>query len=445
VRIRVTPVGALRGSVDVPGDKSVSHRAALFGAIARGRTEITGFLEGEDCLATLRAVRALGAEVARKGPGHYLVDGAGLTGLREPDDIVDCGNSGTTARLLAGVLAGQPFWTVLTGDASLRSRPMARVGEPLRRMGATVVGRQQGSQLPLAIGGVRPLAAIRHASTVASAQVKSAVLLAGLWADGPVTVEEPAPSRDHTERMLAAFGAAVDTDGHTVTVRPSPDLRGTLVAVPGDISSAAFFLVAAAALDGSDVAVRHVGVNPTRTGVLDALSAMGVRIDADGRAAPAGAPGSGAGEPFLTLRVRGGGLRGAEIGGRALIPRLIDEVPALAVAACLARGTTRIRGAAELRVKESDRIQAIATQLARMGARVREYPDGLEIEGGRRLRGTAVSSGGDHRMAMALVVAGLAAEGPTVVEDTACIATSFPGFAAALNALAGGPCAVEEP
>jgi 3-phosphoshikimate 1-carboxyvinyltransferase len=443
MRIRVTPVGRLRGSVDVPGDKSVSHRAALFGAIAAGRTEITGFLEGEDCLATVRAVRALGVEVARKGPGHYLVDGAGPAGLREPEDVIDCGNSGTTARLLAGVLAGQPFWTLLTGDASLRSRPMARVAEPLRRMGATVAGRQQGSRLPLAIGGVRPLAAIRHASHVASAQVKSAVLLAGLWADGPVTVEEPAPSRDHTERMLAAFGAAIVVDGRSVTVGPGADLRGTVVAVPGDISSAAFLLVAAAALEGSDVAVRHVGVNPTRTGILDALSAMGAAIDTHGEPAPAGA-GSGAGEPISTLRVRGSGLRGTEIGG-GLIPRLIDEVPALAVAACLARGTTRIHDAAELRVKESDRIRAIASQLARMGARVREYPDGLEIDGSARLSGAALSSGGDHRIAMALVVAGLAAEGSTVVEDTDCIATSFPGFTTALNALAGSPCAVEEP
>jgi 3-phosphoshikimate 1-carboxyvinyltransferase len=443
MRIRVAPGGALRGAIDPPGDKSVSHRAALVGAIASGRTEITGFLEADDCLATLRAVRALGAGVTRQGPGHYLVEGTGLAGLREPEDVVDCGNSGTTARLLAGVLAGQPFSTVLTGDTSLRSRPMARVAEPLRRMGATILGRRHGRQLPLAISGVRPLAAIRHVSSVASAQVKSAVLLAGLWADGPVTVEEPAPSRDHTERMLAAFGAAIDIDVQRVTVQPGRDLRGIPVAVPGDISSAAFFLVAAAALHGSEVAVRHVGVNPTRTGVLDALSAMGAAIDTDGRTQSAEA-GRAAGEPVTTLTARGGKLRAIEIRG-PLIPRLIDEVPALAVAACLARGTTRICDAAELRVKESDRIQAIVSQLARMGARIREHADGLEIEGGERLRGATVTSGGDHRMAMALVVAGLAAEGPTVVEDTACISTSFPGFTAALNALAGRPCAVEEP
>lgn len=441
MRIRVTPVRVLRGRVEVPGDKSVSHRAALLGALATGSTEITGFLEGEDCLATLSAVRALGAGVSQKAPGHYVIDGVGLNGLVEPHDVIDCGNSGTTARLLVGLLAGQPFSTVLTGDRSLRGRPMARVADPLRRMGATVVGRQQGTRLPLAVIGARPLRAIHHVSPVASAQVKSAVLLAGLWADGPVTVEEPAPSRDHTERMLAAFGGQLAIRERTVTISPAPDLQGTPVAVPGDISSAAFFLVAASIIDGSDAVVAKVGVNPTRTGVLDALAAMGAAITPEGGASSAAGPGGG--EPTSTLRVRGGGLRGTEIGG-GMIPRLIDEVPVLSVAACVAEGITSIRDAAELRVKESDRIRAVATQLARMGARVRELEDGLAIEGGGGLRGAVVASGGDHRMAMALVVAGLAADGPTVVEDTDCINTSFPGFAAALNALAGQPCAVEE-
>lgn len=443
MRIRVIPVGPLRGSVEVPGDKSVSHRAAILGALAAGRTEISGFLEGEDCLATLRAIRALGAGVTRKGAGHYLVDGVGVTGLGEPEDVIDCGNSGTTARLLAGVLAAQPFWSVLTGDASLRSRPMGRVADPLRRMGATVVGRQQGSRLPLAIGGARPLRAIHHVSSVASAQVKSAVLLAGLGADGPVTVEEPAPSRDHTERMLAAFGARLAVAERTVTISPGGVLRGIAVPVPGDISSAAFFLVAASALAGSEVVVRNVGVNPTRTGVLEALSAMGATIAPDPGAGEA-SPGPSGGEPVAALRARGGPLRGSDIAG-ALIPRLIDEIPVLAVAACCAEGTTRIRDAAELRVKESDRIRAIATQLGRMGARVRERDDGMEIEGRTVLEGAVVASGGDHRMAMALVVAGLVARGPTVVEDTDCIGTSFPGFVAAVNALAGRAGAVEEP
>ena len=436
MRIRVRRAGRLTGRVAVPGDKSISHRAALFGALAGGRTEITGFLEGEDCLATLRAVRALGAEVTRKGPGHYLVDGAGIDGLTEPDNVIDCGNSGTSARLLVGVLAGQPFWTVLTGDDSLRSRPMDRVAEPLRRMGATVVGRREGSRLPLAVRGTRPLMALTHASPVASAQVKTALLLAGLWADGPVTVREPSQSRDHTERMLGGFGARLTVGPEGITLTPGAPLSGQPVAVPGDISSAAFFLVAAAAAPDAEVTVTQVGTNPTRTGVLEALHAMGAHIESvTGSQAAA--------EPVADLVVRGGALRGTEIGG-ALVPRLIDEVPILAVAACLAKGPTEIRDAAELRVKESDRIRAVATELGRLGARITERPDGLRIEGGTRLRGAVVQSGGDHRMAMALVVAGLLADGETVVEDTECIATSFPGFLNAVNDLAGTQAARAE-
>jgi len=436
VRIRVSPVPRLAGRVLVPGDKSISHRAALFGALARGRTEITGFLEGEDCLATLRAVRALGVEVTRKGPGHYLVDGTGPDGLTEPEDVIDCGNAGTGARLLVGVLAGQPFWTILTGDESLRSRPMDRVAEPLRRMGATVVGRREGSRLPLAVRGARPLKALTYASPVASAQVKTAVLLAGLWADGPVTVREPTASRDHTERMLAGFGAQLTVGPEGITLTPGAPLSGQLIAVPGDISSAAFFLVAAAVAPGAEVTVAQVGTNPTRTGVLEVLRAMGASIDV--------VTGShAAAEPFADLVVRGGALRGTEVGG-ALVPRLIDEVPILAVAAALAEGATEVRDAAELRVKESDRIRAIASELGRMGARITERPDGLRIEGGARLRGAVVSSGGDHRMAMSLVIAGLLADGETLVEDTDCIATSFPGFLTAVNDLAGSPAAKAE-
>ena len=436
MRIRVRPARRLSGRVAVPGDKSISHRAALFGALASGRTEITGFLEGEDCLATLKAVRALGAEVTRKGPGHYLVDGAGVNGLSEPDNVIDCGNSGTSARLLVGVLAGQPFWTVLTGDDSLRSRPMDRVAEPLRRMGATVVGRREGSRLPLAVRGARPLTALTYASPVASAQVKTALLLAGLWADGPVTVREPSQSRDHTERMLGGFGARLTVGPEGITLTPGAPLSGQPVAVPGDISSAAFFLVAAAAAPDAEVTVTQVGTNPTRTGVLEALHAMGAQIESvTGSQAAA--------EPVADLVVRGGALRGTEIGG-ALVPRLIDEVPILAVAACLAEGPTEIRDAAELRVKESDRIRAIASELGRLGARITERRDGLRIEGGARLRGAVVQSGGDHRMAMALVVAGLLADGETVVEDTECIATSFPGFLNAVNDLAGTQAARAE-
>jgi 3-phosphoshikimate 1-carboxyvinyltransferase len=427
MRWRVRPVRRLGGEVEVPGDKSVSHRAALLGALAEGVSEVQGYLEAEDCLRTLAAVQALGAEVTRKGPGHYRIASGGRTALTEPADVIDCGNSGTTARLLAGVLAGQPFWTMLTGDASLRRRPMGRIAEPLRAMGASIVGRADGTRLPLAVRGLATPAALRYATPVASAQVKSAILLAGLGAAGPVTVIEPAPSRDHSERMLRRFGARLETVDRTVTLVPGP-LRASTVVVPGDVSSAAFFLVAGAVVADARVTLHRVGTNPTRTGVLDVLEAMGVRVE---RARLADE-----GEPTASLSVATTPLRGTDVGG-ALIPRLIDEIPVLAVAAAVAGGTTLVRDAAELRVKESDRIAAIARELGRMGARIEERADGMAIDGGRRLQGAAVSSGGDHRMAMALAVAALVAEGESVVDDVDCVATSFPGFAHALNTLAG--------
>jgi len=429
MRFRVRPTPRLAGSADVPGDKSVSHRAALLGALAEGTTEIHGYLEAEDCLRTITAVQALGAEVTRKGPGQYRITGCGRHGLREPSDVIDCGNSGTSARLLVGVLAGQPFWTMLTGDESLRTRPMDRVAEPLRRMGAAVVGRAGGSKLPLAVKGTRPLRAITHDSPVASAQVKSAVLLAGLYADGPVSVSEPAPSRDHSERMLRQFGVQLVTDDRSVTLMPG-DLRASAVSVPGDISSAAFVLVAASLIGDGGVTIRRVGVNPTRTGVLDVLQAMSANLRIDHL------PAVGAAEPAADIAMSASELKGTSIGG-ALIPRLIDEIPVLAIAAARARGVTTIGDAAELRVKESDRIAALSRELAKMGVAVRERPDGLTIEGPQRFRGARVTSGGDHRVAMALAVAGLVADGETVIEDTACVATSFPQFAMMLNALAG--------
>jgi 3-phosphoshikimate 1-carboxyvinyltransferase len=436
VKFRVRPVPRLAGSAEVPGDKSVSHRAALLGALADGATEIHGYLEAEDCLRTITAVQAMGAAVTRKAPGHYRIDGAGRHGLREPGDVIDCGNAGTSARLLLGVLAGQPFWVMLTGDESLRGRPMGRVAEPLRRMGAAIVGRSSGSKLPLAVKGTRPLRAITHDSPVASAQVKSAVLLAGLYADGPVSVSEPAPSRDHSERMLRQFGAQLVTGERSVTLTPG-DLRGTTVSVPGDISSAAFLLVAAAMIGDPGVTIHRVGVNPTRTGVLDVLEAMGARL----RIEPASAV--DAAEPAADLRASASELKATSIGG-ALIPRLIDEIPVLAVAAACARGVTTIGDAAELRVKESDRIAALARELGKMGVGVQERSDGMTIAGPQRFRGARVTSGGDHRVAMALAIAGLVAEGDTVIEDTACVATSFPQFAATLNTLAGTPVVLVE-
>jgi 3-phosphoshikimate 1-carboxyvinyltransferase len=438
MNLLVRPAHRIGGTLTVPGDKSVSHRAALFGAIASGVTEIHGLLEGEDCLATLQAVSALGVEVTRKAPGEYLIRGAGLEGLTEPDTVIDCGNSGTTARLLLGVLAGQPFTTVLTGDGSLRRRPMERVVDPLGRMGARVLGRAGGRRLPLALAGRRPLEPIRYATPVASAQVKSAVLLAGLWAAGPVEVVEPARSRDHTERMLAAFGADVEVDDRTVHLRPGRALAGRVVRVPGDISSAAFFLVAGALGREGGVTVEDVGVNPTRTGVLDVLAAMGATLTVD--------PAAGDGEPAARLAVRPGPLRGTAIGG-TLVPRAIDELPILAVAAARAEGVTTLTDAAELRVKESDRIRALVTELGKLGARIEERPDGFRIDGagGRPFRGARVSSWGDHRLAMALVVAGLVAEGETLVEDVDCIATSYPDFVPACRRLAGEACIQVQP
>jgi 3-phosphoshikimate 1-carboxyvinyltransferase len=436
VKFRVRPVRALTGEAEVPGDKSVSHRAALLGALAEGVSEVQGYLEAEDCLRTITAMQAMGAEVTRKGPGHYRIAGTGLRGLSEPADVIDCGNSGTTARLLSGVLAGQPFWTLLTGDASLRRRPMGRIAEPLRKMGATVVGRAEGTKLPLAIRGAATTKAIEYATPVASAQIKSAVLLAGLTADGPVTVTEPAPSRDHSERILRRFGARLVTGERTVTLTPGP-LRATTVVVPGDISSAAFLLVAAAIVGEARVTLHRVGVNPTRTGILDVLEAMGARVTS-------GEP-ADEGEPTASLTVTSGALRAAEIGGARLIPRLIDEVPILAVAAAVAPGVSVVRDATELRVKESDRIAAIARELGKMGARIEERPDGMAITGGTRLRRASVNSGGDHRMAMALAVAGLVAEGETVIDDVECVNTSFPSFTKTINDLAGITAITVEP
>ena len=440
MNFRVRPVRRLHGECEVPGDKSISHRAALLGALADGPTEVQGYLEAEDCLRTLTAIQMMGVEVTRKGPGHYRIAGVGRAGLIEPADVVDCGNSGTTVRLLIGLLAGQPFWTLLTGDESLRRRPMKRVAEPLTLMGASIVGRADGSRLPLAVRGADQPRAIAYDTPVASAQVKSAVLLAGLRADGPVTVREPAPSRDHSEVMLRAFGACLERpDARTVTVHPGP-LRGTAVHVPGDISSAAFLLVAGLLVPEARVTVRRVGANPTRTGLLDVLAAMQAPLTAT----PAGGSGDAAGEPMSALTVTPGTLAATTVAG-PLVPRLIDEIPALAVLAATARGTTEIRDAAELRVKESDRIAALARELARMGVRIDERADGMAIAGGQRFRGARVSSGGDHRMAMALTVAALVADGETVVEDTGCVQTSFPTFVDTVNALAGGAAITVEP
>ena len=421
--------GPLRGAVSVPGDKSISHRSLLFGALAAGQTRVAGILDAEDVHSTRRAVEALGAVVRADG-GELVVTPP--EALHEPGDVIDCGNSGTSLRLLAGVLSGVPGLSVLTGDASLRRRPMRRVIDPLRRMGANLSARDGGRLPPLVVQG-GPLRGARHVQEVASAQVKSAILLAGLRAEGETTVIEPERSRDHTERMLQGMGVPVRIDGLAVTVSAAR-LRGTRVDVPGDISSAAFFLCAAAGLPGSEVTVRNLGVNPTRTGVLEVLEAMGAAVERAGEREVAG-------EPRADVTVRARELVAAEIAG-PLIPRLIDELPVLMVLASQARGRTVIRDARELRVKESDRLAAMGETLAAAGARIELFEDGCAIEGPTRLRGVPVRTRLDHRIAMSMAVAQLFA-GPAeavVLDDVACVATSFPSFFDLLDALtpAGG-------
>jgi 3-phosphoshikimate 1-carboxyvinyltransferase len=430
---RLDAVGQVTGDVRVPGDKSISHRALMLGALAQGDTEIRGLLRGEDCLATLAILRAVGVHI-EDSPEVVVVRGRGAEAFREAETVLDAGNSGTTLRLLAGVLAGRPWLSVLTGDASLRRRPMGRVVEPLRRMGAAIAGRAGGEYAPLAIRGAT-LRGITWRTPVASAQVKSAVLLAGLQAWGPTAVIEPLTSRDHTERMLGAFGAAVEVEGTTVRVRGPATLQAAAVAVPGDFSSAAFLIVAAAARPGSDVRLRDVGINPTRTGLLGVLARMGADLTLERRREVAG-------EPVADLRVRGMRLRSAQVAAHE-IPGLVDEVPALAVAAALAEGDTVIEGAGELRLKEVDRLAALAGEMTALGAAVQADGDVLRIRGGRALTGAEVQSRGDHRMAMSLAVAGLFADGETLVRDVACVETSFPGFAELLRAVAPG-CNIRE-
>lgn len=414
-----TPGRALRGRIRVPGDKSVSHRALMLAAIAEGTSTIDGFLEGEDTLATAAILRQLGVRVDAPGPGRRVVQGVGLHGLRAPDGPLDCGNAGTGMRLLAGLLAGQAFACELTGDASLRSRPMQRVVSPLAAMGAVIDA--DGGRPPLRIHANNTLHAIEYMAVVASAQVKSAILLAGLYAQGRTRVVEPQPTRDYTERMLAAFGWPVEFSPGIASLSGGATLRATDVRVPADFSSAAFFLVAASLVPGSDLVLESVGVNPRRTGLLQALRAMGADIEETTR-------GEEGGEPVADLRVRFAPLRGIEL-DPALVPDMVDEVPVFLVAAALADGPTRVRGAAELRVKESDRLSAMAALLAALGAPIRDVPDGADLPGRARFTGGRVDSRGDHRIAMAAAVAAQVAGGGVRIADCANVATSFPGFA----------------
>lgn len=413
----LTPGGNIRGEIRVPGDKSISHRSVMLGALAQGRSRVSGFLNSEDCLATMRAFQAMGVEIGQQGT-QLQVQGAGLDGLRAPATELDVGNSGTSMRLLAGLLSGQAFESVLTGDSSLQKRPMARVIDPLTQMGADIRG-QAGGRAPLSIRGKTRLDSLTYVMPVASAQVKSCLLLAGLCGDAEVRVIEPGPSRDHTERMLTAFGATLYQEAGRVGLSGRQPLQACDFAVPADLSSAAFFMVAAAITPGAELLIRGVGVNPTRAGVLNILRSMGADIELLNQRD------EGA-EPVADILVRASDLQGIEI-DPAQVPLAIDEFPALFIAAACAQGTTILRGAEELRVKESDRIAVMAEGLAVLGVEVETFEDGIRIEGGPIAGGT-VASHGDHRIAMSFAVAALRADGEITVQDCVNVDTSFPGF-----------------
>jgi 3-phosphoshikimate 1-carboxyvinyltransferase len=418
IRYSVAPSTGIAGEARVPGDKSISHRALMLGAIASGRTSVSGFLEGEDCLATMRAMAALGVNVRRPGPGEVVIEGMGLDGFRAPSAPLDMGNAGTAMRLSMGLLSSQPFDSVLVGDESLMRRPMERVAVPLRAMGARI--QTSDGRPPVRITGGMPLHGIRYEMPVASAQLKSALLLAGLRAEGDTTVIEPAVTRDHSERMLQAFGCDVSSTDGMVTLRPPSRLEAADVEVPGDFSSAAFFIVAACIGARGPFVLRGVGVNPTRTGLLEMLGLMGADLRLENRRT------CGA-EPVADIEIRPAVLRGIRVPER-LVPLAIDEFPAFFIAAACAEGETLVTGAEELRVKESDRIAVMARGLGVLGIRHEVLPGGLRIEGGE-LRGGIVDSGGDHRVAMSFALASLRASAPIEILDVANVATSFPGFA----------------
>lgn len=420
-RYRVQPGGRIGGTLSVPGDKSISHRALILGAIAEGDTHITGFLAGEDCLSSARALGALGVRIERPQETEVLVHGVGAAGLTGPASALDMGNAGTAMRLFTGLLAPQRFNSTLVGDASLMRRPMQRVVVPLAMMGAQI--RTHDGRPPVEIRGTPHLRAIHYSLPVASAQVKSAVLLAGLAAAGRTSVTEPAPSRDHTERMLTAFGARLEQQGRSIALEGGQTLRGTAIAVPADFSSAAFFIVAACLAASPSLTLTNVGVNPTRTGLIEMLRRMGADIRVHGR----GGAGSPGGEPVADLEIRRAQLRGITV-TEAEVPLAIDEFPAFFVAAACATGETLVRGALELRVKESDRLAAMAAGLSTLGVENQLLPDGLWIRGAEALGGGTIDSRGDHRIAMAFAVAALRASAPIEILDVANVATSFPGF-----------------
>lgn len=408
----------LKGEVKIPGDKSISHRAVMLGALAKGTTKITDFLQGADCLSTMECFRRMGIQIQNTS-GEVLVHGQGLHGLAAPSNLLNVGNSGTTIRLLSGILAPQPFSATLTGDASIQKRPMKRVMEPLSQMGAKIESLSGNGCAPLRISGT-PLKGIHYKTPVASAQVKSCILFAGMYADGATTVTEPVLSRDHSERMLEHFGARLTREGTAVTIQPEPQLAAREIPVPGDISSAAYFIAAAALVPHSEILIRNVGINPTRSGMLEVCRAMGADIQYLNER-------DDSGEPTADLLVRSSSLKGTVIEG-AIIPALIDELPVLAVMAAFAKGETIIRNAEELKVKESDRIAVMVENLSAMGADITGTPDGMIIRGGPALHGAEIHTYKDHRIAMSFAVAALAAEGTTHIEDADCVNISYPDF-----------------
>lgn len=426
VKIDIEKARWFKGEVIPPADKSISHRAVILSSISKGKSVIRNFLRAGDTMSTLNAMKALGVDI--KDGTEIIIEGRGLYGLDEPHHPIDCGNSGTTMRLLTGVLSGNPFFSVLVGDESLGQRPMARVIKPLREMGASIMARDADRYPPLAIRGGR-LNAIRYEMTVPSAQVKSAILLAGLYAEGSTEVKEPLKSRDHTERMLPSYGGDIAIEGQNIRVRGGIELKGTECTVPGDFSSASFFIVAGIIVKDSEVEIKQVGMNPTRTGLLDVLRRMGAEIEVKNIKEIRG-------EPVGDIALKTSRLRGIEI-GREILPSLIDEFPVLCVAASFAEGVTTIRGAEELRVKESDRIKAMADGLRAMGVEVEENPDGLSIKGTSSLKGAGIETYKDHRIAMAFSIAGLRAEGKTIIKDAESVDVSFPGFYEILRRLAG--------
>ncbi len=417
--------GPLSGILEVPGDKSISHRAVMLGAIAKGTTTISGFLAGEDCLSTLRIFSQLGVGIERNGT-NVIVKSPGIQGWRNPSEALDAGNSGTTARLLLGILAGTAVTAEITGDRYLCKRPMRRVTTPLTEMGATFKIDNSGDTLPLTVKGTQ-LNSISYEMPIASAQVKSAILFAGFSAEGTTTVTEKSVSRDHTERMLQQFGAKLQVKGTSVSISGGQSLQASDVKVPGDISSAAFFMCAAAMVPGSVITFKDLGLNPTRTGIIDVLRNMGAKLTVKQKI-------EGEGEPYGELVVEAADLTAVEIAG-SLIPRLIDELPVIALLATQANGTTVIKDAEELRVKETDRIEAVCSELQKLGANIESTPDGMRITGPTQLKGATLSSHGDHRLGMMAAIASVITEGPVEIEDALCINVSYPGFFDHLNSL----------